>query len=189
MVMASDIGLVLRSEHRDLLILADRCGRMSRGFQDPVADLRRRLLAHLAAAQSAVLPVLASVSSPPAPELEHAIGLVGTVVSDEMVSREALEQTTRVLVDAERADMLPVLSGRVPVAERRRMGKVFRMRRDSVLRGTQARSYRQRSQTELYELARRAGVEHRSTMTQSQLQAAVVQWEERRVGHGDGATG
>jgi hypothetical protein len=68
------------------------------------------------------------------------------------------------------------------------MGKVFRIRRDAVLRGGHARQHRQRSHTELYELARRAGLENRSTMTQAQLQAAVAHWE-RRAGHGMLATG
>jgi hypothetical protein len=53
------------------------------------------------------------------------------------------------------------------------MGKVFRMRRDANLRSGHDGSRRRRSQTELYEMARRAGVEHRSRMTQAQLQAAL----------------
>ena len=57
--------------------------------------------------------------------------------------------------------------------ERRRLGKVFRIRRDAQLRGSSSGSRRRRSQTELYEMARRAGVEHRSRMTQAQLQAAI----------------
>ncbi len=48
--MAVDITLVLRSEHRRLQKLADRCGRNSRGFHDPVCDLRRALRAHTRAA-------------------------------------------------------------------------------------------------------------------------------------------
>ena len=56
---------------------------------------------------------------------------------------------------------------------RRRMGKVFRIHRNAAVRAASSTGRRRRSQTELYELARRAGVEHRSRMTQSELQAAI----------------
>ena len=178
--MASDIVLVLRSEHRDLLILADQCGRMSRGFHDPVGDLRGRLQAHLAAVDVGVSPVLRSLPSADLGDLRHAVELVGAALADESVGREELAQVVRGLVEAERSDVMLALVAQVPIAERRRAGKVFRMRRDAVLRADQSRHNRQRSQTELYELARRAGVEHRSTMNQAQLQAAVARWEGRR---------
>jgi len=178
--MASDIVLVLRSEHRDLLILADQCGRMSRGFHDPVTDLRGRLQAHLAAVDVGVSPVLRSLPTADLGDLRHAVRLVGAALADESVGREELAQVVRGLVEAERSDVMLALVAQVPIAERRRAGKVFRMRRDAVLRADQSRHNRQRSQTELYELARRAGVEHRSTMNQAQLQEAVARWEGRR---------
>jgi hypothetical protein len=186
--MASDIGIVLRSEHRDLLILADQCGRMSRGLHDPVADLRRRLRAHLTAAEAEVYPVVRSSSSPNQAGLLRAVQTVGAALMDESVAREELAQVARSLVEAERSAVVLALAAQLPIDERRRMGRVFRMRRDAVLRTAHARQNRQRSQTELYELARRAGLEHRSTMTQAQLQAAVAEWERRR-GHAIRATG
>jgi hypothetical protein len=186
--MASDIGLVLKSEHRDLLILADQCGRTSRGFHDPVVDLSRRLQAHLAAAAEDVYPFLRSSSSPGSANLVHAVERVGAALHDAAVGREELALVAHALVEAEQSDVLLVLATQLPIAERRRMGKVFRIRRDGVLRGAHSRQLRQLSQTELYELARRAGLKHRSTMTQVQLQAAVAQWE-HQSGHGMQATG
>ncbi len=56
----------------------------------------------------------------------------------------------------------------------------FRTRRDALLRSTLLTSRRQRSQTELDEIARRAGVPNRSRMTQAQLQAEVFEWEQQR---------
>lgn len=186
--MASDIGLVLGSEHRDLLVLADQCGRMSRGFQDPVGDLCRRLRAHLVAANEEVYPVLRSlVCTDQVDGLWLAVESARSLSYDS-VAREEVAAVTRGLVAAERAAVLPVVTAQMPIAERRRMGKVFRIRRDAVLRSAPAQQHRHRSQTELYELARRAGVEHRSTMTQAQLEAAVAQWE-RGPGHGVQATG
>jgi hypothetical protein len=186
--MASDIGIVLRSEHRDLVLLADQCGRMSRGLHDPAADLRRRLRAHLIAAEEEVYPFVRSSPSKHQAGLLHAVDLVGAALEDEVVAREELAQVALSLVEAERCALLLALATQLPIAERRRMGKVFRMRRDAVLRTAHARQNRQRSQTELYELARRAGLEHRSTMTQAQLQVAVAEWERRR-GHAARATG
>jgi len=183
--MASDIGLVLRTEHRDLLILADRCGRASRGFQDPAADLERRLRAHIAAANESAM---SAVSSTGAPELRHALEAAVASLDGGSTTGGALAEVARRLVEAEQAQVLPVLEERVPLPERRRMGRVFRIRRDAVLRAAHAHPHRQRSQTELYELARRAGLEHRSTMTQSQLQAAVEEWQRLRS-HDVGATG
>jgi hypothetical protein len=175
--MASDIVLVLKSEHRDLLILAEQCGRMSRGFHDPVAELRRRLQVHLAVSEEEVLPVVRSSSSEGPPGLLGAVARVGAALADEASGRDELALAARVLVEAERSDVLPVVAAKVPIPERRRMGKIFRMRREALLRAAHAPTNRRRSQTELYELARRAGLEHRSTMTQAQLQAAVVEWE------------
>jgi hypothetical protein len=186
--MASDIGLVLASEHRDLLVLADQCGRVSRGFHDPGADLSRRLGAHLAAAEAEVYPALRSPASPRLADLLDAVERVATTLRDDVPVRQEVARAARDLVAAEGVAVVPVLAERLPIAERRRMGKVFRIRRDAALRGTHPRPNRRLSQTELYELARRAGLEHRSTMTQAQLQAAVAAWE-RDPGHGLRAAG
>ena len=186
--MASDIGLVLKAEHRDLLILADQCGRMSRGLHDPGADLRRRLQGHLTAAEGEVYPVVRSSSSPDQAALLHAVEMVRAALGDEAVARDELADVARSLVEVERSAVVLTLAAQLPIAERRRMGKVFRMRRDAVVRSAHASQNRQRSQTELYELARRAGLEHRSMMTQAQLQSAVEEWERQR-GHAIRATG
>lgn len=172
--MASDIALVLRSEHRQLVLHAQRCGREGRGFQDPVGDLRRVLLAHLDAAASEVYPPAqrrgAAAPEPGTSDVRERVVDPGTPV-DELV------QVTEDLVAYEDQRILPVLESHVGLPERRRIGKLFRMRRDASARsiGTAPRS--RRSQTELYELARRAGVEQRSRMTQAQLQEAVSAWE------------
>lgn len=182
--MASDICLVLRSEHRDLLVLADQCGRVSRGLHDPVAGLSHRLAAHLRAAEEEVHPVLRS--SAPATltdllDVERAVAGLGA-------DRQGLARAARELVDVERAVVVPALAALLPIADRRRLGRVFRIRRDAVLRGAHPRQNRQLSQTELYELARRAGLEHRSTMTQAQLRAAVAGLQ-RAPGHDVRAAG
>ena len=182
--MASDIELVLRSEHRDLLRLADRCGRASRGFQDPAADLQGRLRAHVAAVSEGPLDVVSALGANALPDaLEEARAALDGSATGEVLAREA-----RRLVEVEQAELLPILAERVPLPVRRWMGQVFRIRRDAVVRASHAPAHRQMSQTELYELARRAGVEHRSTMTQSELQAAVQEWQRFRI-HDVGATG
>lgn len=173
--MASDITLVLRSEHKELLVLADQCERTSRGFQDPQAELDRALAAHLGAASAAAYTVPAA--QPLLPTLDRMATEVSEVLSRSRRTRADLAHAARVLVEVERERLLPALDGGVPIGERRRMGKVFRIRRDTLLRGAPKPSRRTRSQSELYEVARRAGVEHRSRMTQAQLQAAVEAWE------------
>ena len=166
--MAVDIVLVLGSEHRRLRQLVERCGRSSRGFHDPVHDLQQALRAHVLAASAEVYPTAAEhYSRWPAQELAH----VRREVEDPPHGRAELAATTESLITAEQ-DVIAALEGLV-LTERRRLGKVFRMRRDSLLRSSTTTSRRRRSQTELYELARRAGVEHRSRMTQAELQAAI----------------
>lgn len=177
--MASDIGLVLKSEHRDLLILADRCGRTSRGFQDPAADLRRRLSAHLSTATEEVYSALPAT---PEPGLLRVIDRVTSVLEDEGATGEVLADVARDLVAVEKELVVPPLLENVPIAERRRMGKVFRIRRDSALNRGPGRPHRQLSQSELYEQARRAGIEHRSRMTLAQLQEAVDEAHRRHGG-------
>lgn len=169
--MATDIALVLRSEHRQLRVLAARCSREGRGFQDPVADLRRELAAHLTAVRTEVYPAL-RVASP------HE----GTASPEEVVHAEGdVAGLALRVVDFEEAHVVPALEERLSVAERRRIGKVFRIRRAGAARAAGAGQRRQRSQSELYEIARRAGIEQRSRMTLAQLQAAVEDVERSRL--------
>lgn len=156
--MASDIVLVLRSEHRDLLLLADQRGRASRGFHDPETGLRSRLHAHVAAAEAEVYPTLRSSGSPNVSDLLHAVERVAGALDDTAITREELAEVAQDLVAAERSAVLLFLAAQMPIGERRRMGRVFRKRRDAALRVTQGHHHRNVSQTELHELARRAGL-------------------------------
>ncbi len=164
--MASDIVLLLKSEHRRLLTLADQCRRRPRGLADPAGELRRLLHAHACGVagdvldDGAVAPAVVGFD-PITP------GEVAAIPEPE------LPRAARELVEAEAAQVLPALAERVSLPERRRVGKVYRTRRDARLRGAMRPRRRELSQTELYELARRAGVQHRSTMTQAELLAAV----------------
>jgi hypothetical protein len=180
--MASDIVLVLRSDHRELLHLAEQCTRPSRGLERPEDGLRRRLAAHANAVRAVVQPSAAIASDP---------GLTSALASEaaeiETLSREGLAECARALVELESDRVLSALLA-LPLEERRRMGKVFRIHRDRSLRQTVPPVRRQRSQTELYELARRAGVEQRSRMTQSELEEAVSAWE-RGQARGDPRSG
>ena len=88
------------------------------------------------------------------------------------IGADELIRAAKELVGAEVRFVLPAVES-LELNVRRRMGKVFRMRRDANLRNGDSGSRRRRSQTELYEMARRAGVEHRSSMTQAQLQEAL----------------
>ncbi len=88
------------------------------------------------------------------------------------ISADELVRAAQDLVGAEVQFVVPAVET-LELNVRRRMGKVFRMRRDANLRTGDPGSRRRRSQTELYEMARRAGVEHRSSMTQAQLQQAL----------------
>ncbi|HEX6887043.1 MAG TPA: hypothetical protein VF143_02965, partial [Candidatus Nanopelagicales bacterium] len=98
-------------------------------------------------------------------------------------TRAGIAQAATALIEAERAVVIPKLAA-MPISERRRIGKVFRIRRETALRHATTATRRQRSQTELYELARRAGVEQRSRMTLAQLEAAVSAWERAQVRQG-----
>lgn len=170
--MTSDIILVLRSDHRELLTLAEQCARPSRGFQDPEDELRRRLAAHAAAREAAVPSPPDGVG--PDPQLHEAGDSVPAGITD--LWREGVVVQAVRLVAFEREHLLPALD-RLLIADRRRMGKVFRIHRERALRHSSPRVRRQRSQSELYELARRAGIEQRSRMTQAQLDEAVSAWE------------
>jgi hypothetical protein len=108
------------------------------------------------------------------PELELALGQAEEALA--APTRQGLARAAVALAAAEAAAVLPRLAD-LPINERRRIGKVFRIKRDGALRGAGPATRRQRSQTELYELARRAGVEQRSRMTLAQLEAAVSAWE------------
>jgi hypothetical protein len=161
--VASDVVLVLRSEHRRLRQLVDRVGRSSRGLADPHSELRRALSSHVSAARSEIVP---AVSGWPG---------CSTWVSalDEAADQqtEALLPAVEALVQVEEHSLLPWLQQELSVADRRRLGTLYRVRRDTVARPLLARP--SLSRTELYERARRAGVVHRSRMTQGELQAAV----------------
>jgi len=169
--MAVDIVLVLRSEHRRIQQLIDRCGRTSRGFHEPLADLQQALRAHVLAATAEIYPSVAKVTDPhiwPADRLTE----VRTVVEADHAPERELIMAAEDLMALEEQSILPFL-GDLELLSRRRLGKVFRIRRDAAVRAASSTGRRRRSQTELYELARRAGVEHRSRMTQSELQAAI----------------
>ena len=174
--MAVDITLVLRSEHRRLQKLADRCGRNSRGFHDPVCDLRRALRAHTRAASELYSSVGPGIQD----------GAAAATLADVRQSAEndaagvnELVRAVVVLVASERENLIVGLEAlQLPV--RRRLGKVFRMLRDAELRESATAARRRRSQTELYELACRARIEKRSQMTQVQLQRAL---EQRGIWH------
>jgi hypothetical protein len=169
--MAVDIVLVLRSEHRHIQQLIDRCGRASRGFHDPAAELHQALRAHVLAATAEIYPTAAKACDPqewPAERLTS----VRTLVERDRIKDSEAKQAAEDLVGAEESSVIPSLEG-LELAQRRRLGKVFRIRRDALARQAAGSRRRRRSQTELYELARRAGVEHRSRMTQAELQAAI----------------
>jgi hypothetical protein len=159
--MASDILLVLKSDHRTLCLLADRCTRQARGFADPRRDLERALSAHLASMTSEVYPRVGADGPGVLPE-DLAQAESGRLI--------ALVEQVR---QYEEEHVLPALEGLL-IEDRRRIGKVFRIRRDAALRSFGTSRRRPPSQPELYELARRAGVEQRSRMTAAQLHAAVV---------------
>ena len=159
--MASDILLVLKSDHRTLGLLADRCTRQARGFAEPRRDLERALSAHLTATAAEVYPRL-RLDGP---------GLDPAALQNAEAA-QLIEHLAQVR-SFEEADVVPALARR-PLEERRRIGKVFRIRRDAALRSFGTSRRRPPSQPELYELARRAGVEHRSRMTAAQLHAAVA---------------
>ncbi len=161
--MAVDITLVLGSEHRRLRRLIDRCGRPRRGLSDPVADLRAALLAHVVAAGTEVYPMVPT---------DEGLGRLLDIASRQSPSGEDLVEAAELVIAVEQAEVVPVLAA-VEAGRRRRMGRAFRVRRDESLRRAGAPRRRQRSQTELYQLARRAGVQDRSHMTQAQLQHAL----------------
>lgn len=170
--MAVDVVLVLHSEHRRLLQLAERAGRPGRGFHDPAGDLQRALYAHLIAATAEIYPTAARLCPGDAWPGE-ALAAARVVAEDPRTGTDELSAAARGLVRTETEVVLPALEQRLEVGARRRMGKVFRLRRDAAARNAATTRRRHRSQTELYEMARRAGIEQRSRMTQAELQAAI----------------
>ncbi len=175
LIMASDVVLLLRSQHRRMLALLERCERTSRGLHDPVAQLRRELAAHVSAAGEEIAAAAPRGERPPAQWVAD-LDRVGDLAVDAGVPD--LRLATRGLVQTEEHVLVPWLQQALTVDERRRVGKLYRVRRDS--RAKTRLSRRQRSRTELYEKARRAGVENRSRMTQAELQDAVQAWESAR---------
>jgi hypothetical protein len=169
--MASDLVLVLRSEHRRLSRLSERSGRSSRGLQDPRAELRRAVGAHAAAGRSELLPGLGGW-----PEAVRWETLLCDVAE---ASDEELPGLVEALVTVEQQSLLPWLGERTSVDDRRRLGTLYRVRRDMAARAPASRPGLTR--TELYERARRAGVENRSRMTQAELRAAVEAWERQHA--------
>lgn len=169
--MAVDIALVLQSEHRRIQQLVQRCGRTSRGFHDPAAELATTLRIHLDVANREVYPTAKVLTVRwPGDQLERVEAMV---LSEDGTSEELIE-AAEMLISAESEVVVPALLHGQDVPERRRLGKVFRLRRDAMARSMKGSHRRQPSQTELYELARRAGVEQRSKMTQAELQQAIT---------------
>jgi hypothetical protein len=169
--MASDLVLVLRSEHRRLTRLSERSRRSSRGLQDPRAELRRAVAAHAAASRSELLPGLGGW-----PEVDRWRGLLDEAVEP---CDEHLPAVVEALVTIEQQSLLPWLGESTSVDDRRRLGTLYRARRDMAARTPASRPSLTR--TELYERARRAGVENRSRMTQAELRAAVEAWERQHA--------
>ncbi len=170
--MAVDIALVLRSEHRRLGELSARCCRRSRGFHNPQSDLRLALRAHVLAASAEIYPRAVELGGPDDWPAARMAAIRHAAESPDTAPAE-LVAATRELILAEEQRVVGLLEVSLELPERRRMGRAFRLRRDANLRGGATGPRRRRSQTELYELARRAGVERRSRMTQAQLQAAM----------------
>ena len=179
--MVSDIVLVLRSEHRDLVDLAEQCTRPSRGFEDPVGRLHGRLRAHLNALERIAMSTARWLGDGTGP-LSEVLEVLRRGMR-EPADRQRTPALTWMIVDQEEEDVIPAFERDVPLLERRRAGKSFRMVQDSSMRGNHPSSRRVRSQAELYALARRAGVEQRSRMTQTELQRAVEEWERSGRAH------
>lgn len=169
--MPSDILLVLHSDQRQLMVLADRCRRSGRGLEDPEGDLRAALTAHATALLHEVLPRVRGTA-----ELAEHLDAMISGLPDQ--GSEKLADTAEQVVEAERQE-LTGNAATLSIDARRRLGKAFRIRRQAALR---ARGHTRRvtvSQSELYEIARRAGISQRSKMTHAELLQAV---------HGAGAT-
>ncbi len=174
--MASDIRLVLDTQHQTLTRFAQRCDRGARGVRDPREDLLRELGAHLVAARDEVYPTARHRLGP----CWHDAGLddLPLQIAEPQITAEEVADAARVLVAAERSLVIPVLVDLLPIPHRRQMGKAFRVRVTVARRATGSGSRRHvRSHTELYEMARRADLPHRSTMTHRELNDAVIAWE------------
>jgi len=170
--MASDILIVLRSEHRQLRLATERCSRTARGLEDPFGDLRAALLGHLEAMALEVNPALPENIDDWLSRQDRVRSLPNT----QLVS--AAEAT----IGLERDQLLPLLQ-ELSVPARRRLGRAFRIRREASVRAhIQATAGRRSvaSQSELYELARQAGIHRRSRMTKAELHRAL-----RTAGHQD----
>jgi hypothetical protein len=180
--VASDLLLVLRAEHRHLGMLADRAVRGGRGLQNPTGALSAAARAHVAALGE-VLPLLRQrlPATTAGTWADHARRLHGAADEDDHDAM-MLAEAIRALVTVEQRDVMPALADGCSLLERRRAGKVYRLRRAATARAVRTTASRRvRSRTELYEVARRAGIEHRSRMTHAELAAAVDAWERSRV--------
>jgi hypothetical protein len=169
--MASDLVLVLSSEDRRLARLSERSRRSFRGLQDPRSDLRRAVSAHAAAGRSELLPGLGGW-----PDVAGWEALLDEVAD---ASDGYVLSVVEALLTVEQQSLLPWLAESTSVDDRRRLGTLYRVRRDMAARAPASRPGLTR--TELYERARRAGVENRSRMTQAELGAAVDAWERQQA--------
>lgn len=169
--MAVDIALVLQSEHRRIRQLISRCSRSSRGFHDPVSELEAEVRRHLEIAQQEVYPTSRTLCDHwPQDTLDR----IRAVLGDQSATLPQVIEAADALIEFESEVVIPSLQQEKDVLDRRRIGKVFRMRRDAAVRTTKKAHRKAPSQTELYEIARRAGVEQRSRMTQAELQKAIT---------------
>jgi hypothetical protein len=175
--MASDLALVLPSAHRRLRARLERCTRPARGMDDPDAELARELAAHTQAAVHEIYRAEGLVRLLPeggASRLTQVAQEVQQVLAGPSVDPARLARLTTAVISTEEALLLPVLQDAMPLPERRRLGKVYRLRRDAALRAAgPARRHRTASHSELYERARRAGVSQRSRMTVAELEQAL----------------
>ncbi len=129
----------------------------------------------MSAARTEVLPALSDWSG--RPTWVTALDGAADEVDDD--KHDGLVPSAQALVLVEQRTLLPWLEQNTSVDDRRRLGTLYRVRRDMVARTPLQRPSLTR--TELYERARRAGVENRSRMTQAELAAAVEARERQQA--------
>ncbi len=193
--MPSSIARLVRDDHERIPRLLHRVVSPGPSRQRWRAELVRLVRAHRAAERELLTPEVAAPAGPAATaavhelreldaELDAALRALDQVALDS-VSVPGLGERLAVLLDRHAGltdDVLRALEDAVPRKQLRLLGGAFSQVREDILRddGVAAPPPRRLDlpRAELYELARKAGIEGRSAMSRGQLIAALQRPQE-----------
>jgi hypothetical protein len=125
--MTADVLVALRAQHERILHLA---GAVADEVVSPADDLRRLVCQHITAATSEIVPLVDTVPGVSAVGMwARGLTRMGGVAAGG--GDEAVRDVARRLVQLEEAFLVPALGRLLPLAERRRLGELYRARMET----------------------------------------------------------